>query len=150
MNTKKIILSGVIIWILGSIYTWLTCGWLFNWVYTLEPIIWKAPEAMIAPTVMIVSALLGLLIAIIFASVYAFIHKGLPYKGAKRGLVYGFIVWLVGAFSGLISLPFYMTINKTVVIYWIISALVTNLFFGAIVGAIYVEKAKPKKKKRKR
>ena len=59
-------------------------------------------------------------------------------KYLKIGL-FGFFVWLVGAFSGLASMPFFMTIAVTVVIYWIIQALVFNLINGAIVGMIYKE-----------
>lgn len=55
-------------------------------------------------------------------------------------MIYGILVWLVGALTGLASMPFYMTIATTVIVYWIIQALVLNLINGAIVGAIYMEK----------
>lgn len=86
------------------------------------------------------SNVLGLLIAIIFTTIYAFLYKGLPYHGVKKGLVYGLIIWLVGTFSGMLTMPFYMTISWAVIIYWIISALVKYLIFGAIIGAIYKAK----------
>jgi len=144
MNKGKIILSGILIWIVGTIWTFLTCGWLFNWVYTIEPVIWRTPAEMFTATNLVLSNLFGILIAIIFASVYAFFYKGLPYKGVKKGLVYGFIIWLVGTFSGMITLPFYMTIANTVVVYWVLNGLVANLIFGAIVGAVYKEGKKKK------
>ncbi len=137
MNTKRILISGVAVWIVSALFGWVTCGWLFNWVYQLPPNIWKAPEVMASNLIWM--NLIGLLTAIIFALVFALLHKGIPKKGVKKGLVYGFIVWLVSAFSGIITMPFYMTISTTVVVYWIMQALVINLVNGAIVGAIYKE-----------
>ncbi len=54
-------------------------------------------------------------------------------------MMYGFFVWLLGAFTGIASMSFYMTISTTVVIYWIIQGLVISIISGAIVGAIYKE-----------
>ena len=140
MNVKKILLSGGIIWIVGIISTFLTCGWLFNWVYFIEPIIWQPAEVIMSAGNTVGSFALGLMGAIIFALVYAFVHKGLPYKGVKRGLVYGLIIWSVGALSGMITMPFFMTISWVVIIYWIVQALIMSLINGAIVGKVYKEK----------
>jgi len=139
MNAKRILISGVVIWIMGTMFGILTCGWLFNWVYTLPPNIWKDPAVMMSAGNMIGANLTGFIRAIIFASVYALLYKGIPGKGAKKGMTYGIIVWLIGALSGIASMPFYMTIATTVVVYWIIQALVLDLINGAIVGAIYKE-----------
>ena len=70
MNPKKIILSGVIIWIVNSIIGFVTCGWLFNWVYEIPPNIWKAPEVMMSGTNMLWVNLIGLIYGFIFASAY--------------------------------------------------------------------------------
>lgn len=140
MNTNRIIGLSFLVWIIGTVFGILTCGWLFNWVYQIPPNIWKAPEQIMSAGNFIGSAIAGLLISFIFVIVYAYLHKKLPYKGAKNGLFYGFIIWLVSAFSGIISMPFYMTISVVVVVYWIISALILNLINGAIIGALYKEK----------
>ena len=138
MNTKRILLATFVIWVVSAVFGFLTCGWLFNWVYTLPPNIWKTPEVM--ATNLIWMNLLGILTAVIFVTLFAFLYKGIPGKGVKKGITYGFIVWLVGGLSGMITMPFYMTIATTVVIYWIINALVISLINGAIVGVIYKEK----------
>ena len=140
MNKGKIIISGIVIWLVGAVWTFLTCGWLFNWVYQIPPIIWKSGEDIMSMNSFIGSNVLGLLIAIIFTTIYAFLYKGLPYKGVKKGLVYGLIIWLVGTFSGMLTMPFYMTISWAVIVYWILNGLVSYLIFGAIVGAIYKAK----------
>jgi hypothetical protein len=140
MNAKKIILSAVIIWIIGTVFGWLTCGWLFNSVYRIEPIIWLSPEAMMDTTNMVLANVVGIFTSLIYVSVFAYLYKGIPGEGVKKGIHYGFIVWLVGALSGMITLPFFMTIAITVVIYWVLQALVLNLINGAIIGAIYKPK----------
>lgn len=139
MNTKKILISGVVIWVISTIFGLLTCGWLFSWVYTLPPNIWKDPVEMMSTGNIIGGNLTGLFRAIIFALVYALLYKGIPGESVKKGMMYGILVWLVGALAGMASMPFYMTIATTVVVYWIIQALVLNLISGAIVGVIYKE-----------
>jgi len=118
----------------------LTCGGFFNWVYLLPPVIWLSAEEIMSSNNMLASNLVGFLKSLLFVLVYVWIYKGLPGKGVTKGLNYGFIVWLVGVFSVVISMPFYMTINVTVVVYWILQALVVNVVNGAIVALIYKEK----------
>ncbi len=85
MNTKRILISGVAVWIVSALFGWVTCGWLFNWVYQLPPNIWKAPEVMASNLIWM--NLIGLLTAIIFALVFALLHKGIPKKGVERPCV---------------------------------------------------------------
>jgi hypothetical protein len=75
--------------------------------------------------------------AILFALVFTLLYEGIPGQGAKKGMTYGILVWRVGALAGLASIPFYMTIATTVVVYWILQALVIKVLNGAIVGVIY-------------
>ena len=140
MNITRVLISGVIIWIVSFFFSWLTCGWLFNWVYELPPNIWVDPEIMMSAGNMIGANIAGLIGAILFALVYAILYNGIPGDGIKKGLIYGFLMWLVGALIGMATMPFYMTIATTVVIYWILNALVINLINGVILGAIYKKK----------
>ena len=136
MNAKKILLSGIIVWIISTAFGWLTCGWLFNWVYQIPPTnIWVTPEKMMDNLLWI--NLIGFVTAIIFIGVYAYFYKSLPGEGVSKGMRYGFIVWLVGALSVTAIMPFYATIATTVIVYWIINALVIKLINGAVVGAVY-------------
>jgi len=140
MNIKKLLLATLAIWLFGIIWTMLTCGWLFNWVYTIPPIIWKQPTEMMMMGNMIGSNIMGLTGTFLFVLVYALLYKTLPKKGVNKGIFYGFLVYLVGPFSGFIGMPFYMTIANTYVIYALINMLVKYLIMGAIVGAIYKTK----------
>lgn len=143
MNGKRIVIAGLIIWIVDSIFFILTCGWLFKWVYKLPPNIWRDFTAMQANAVnLIVPHVIGLIRALLFVLIFAILYKGIPGKGVTKGMVYGLLVWLVGALSGMATMPFYMTIATTVVIYWIIGALFISVINGAIVGAIYKEQKK--------
>jgi len=134
MKIGKVILAGVVVGILGGIWGWLTCGWLFNWVYVLEPTsIWKAPEEM--PFMLM--SIMGLVFAIILAFVYALIHKGLPGKDIVKGLTFGLFIWLVGGLPGNFYLGIVTVMNHGVVIYWILGSLIISLWQGLVIAAIY-------------
>ncbi len=80
---------------------------------------------------------LSLIMSLFFVLVYEIFYKGIPgKKGVKKGMTYGFLISMVSAI-GMATMPFYMTIAWTVVIYWVIQAIVFNVIKGAIVGAIY-------------
>jgi len=140
LNLKKVLISSVLLWLTTTILVMLTCGWLFNWVYLLPPQIWKNPQDMTNGLNLIGSNLTGFLRALTFVLVYDWLFKGLPGQGLKKGLNYGLIIWLVGALFGMASMPFYMTINPAVIVYWIVQALGLNLVNGAIVGLVYKDK----------
>jgi hypothetical protein len=143
MNAKRIVIAGVVVWIVSSIFFFLTCGWLFKWVYKLPPNIWRDWATMPATALNLIGPhAIGLIRALLFVLVFAILYKGIPGKGVFKGMIYGVLVWLVGALTGMASMPFYMTISTTVVIYWIIQQLVLGVINGAIVGVIYKEKKK--------
>jgi len=136
-NWKKIIGASLLIWIIQSIVIFLTCGWLFNWVYQIEPIIWLDMAAMFTLTNTIAMYSASLLGAFLFVMVFNILYKGIPKKGLEKGIVYGLLVWLVAPLTGMITMPFYMTVAWTVIIYWLIQALVLYIIKGAIVGYIF-------------
>lgn len=143
MNAKRIVIAGVVVWIVSSIFLFLTCGWLFKWVYQLPPNIWRDWSTMPATALNLIGPhVIGLIRTLLFALVFAIIYKGIPGKGVVKGMIYGVLVWIVGALSGMPTMPFYMTIATTVVIYWIIQQFALGVINGAIVGAIYKEKKK--------
>lgn len=137
MNKKRILLSGLVVWLVNSVWGAVTCGWLFNWVYKIQPVIWKTNEAIMAPSNAVGMHVGGLIAALLFAYVYALLYKSIPGQGVKKGMMYGVLVWLVGALPGIGMMPFYMTIAPTVVVYMIINVLVGSVLIGAVVGWIY-------------
>jgi hypothetical protein len=137
MKLGRMILAALAVWIAGSVYTMLTCGWLFNRVYQIPPIIWVKPETMMLPMNMAMSYGLSLIMALISVMVYALLYNGIPGNGYKKGLMYGVITYLVGVLPGISGMPFYMTISWTVVGYWMVNFLVYELIAGFLTGVIY-------------
>lgn len=135
MKVKKLIITTVVLAVLNSIWGWLTCGWLFNWVYQLEPMnVWVNPEDM-SMAMMSFFTLLG---AFLFVLVYALINKGISGKTVlTKGMMYGLVAWLVGSLCGIASMSVYTVIADAVIIYWIINSLVTCLWNGVLVTALY-------------
>jgi hypothetical protein len=90
MNAKRIVIVGLIVWIVDSIFILLTCGWLYKWVYQLPPNIWRDWSTMPATAVNIIGPhVIGIIRALLFALVFAILYKGIPGKGITKGIVYG-------------------------------------------------------------
>ena len=139
MNLKRALIAGVVVAIVSAIFSMLTCGWLFNWVYLLEPTnIWKPMEEVSGMWYLWVN-LGGLFNGIMLALVYALLYKGIPGTGIVKGLWYGGLVWLIGMIPGMFATYTFMTVATTAVIYWTVSGLFHYLLSGAIIGAIYKE-----------
>ncbi|MFH1855875.1 MAG: hypothetical protein ABH836_01435 [Candidatus Omnitrophota bacterium] len=134
MKIGKMLLAALVVGILEMAWGWLTCGWLFNWVYRIEPVnIWKLGEE-IPFVLMNVSTLV---FAFLLAMAYNIIRKGLPGRGVfAKGLLFGLIVWIVGALPGIGSMAMFTTIAPVVIIYWLINAFVANIWKGIIIAAI--------------
>ncbi len=79
------------------------------------------------------SLLFGLLGGILFALVYTVIKGGIPVKAiAKKGLLYGFLVFLVGAVPGYLALILLVNLPFALIIIWAAETLVINLLGGMI------------------
>lgn len=137
MKIGKILIAAVALSVFGMIFGGVTCGWLFNWVYKLEPTnIWRPMDGPPGLAFMAGSFLLN----IVFVVVYALLRKGIP--GGNRlikGLVFGLCVWAVGILPGMFATYSFMTIAVGVVIYWTILGLVEMPVKGLIIAAIYGE-----------
>ncbi|MFH1505240.1 MAG: hypothetical protein ABIH08_07665 [Candidatus Omnitrophota bacterium] len=134
MKIGKAALAGIVVGILHFIWGGVTCGWLFSWVYKIEPTcIWKLPQDI----PFMLAAISGIVFAILLALVYAIIYKSLPGKGITKGLWYGLFTWLVGALPGNFSLGLYTTMASQVIVYWVIIFLITSLWSGLAIAAIY-------------
>jgi len=79
------------------------------------------------------SILFGLLSGILFALVYTVIKEGIPVKSiAKKGLFYGFLVFLVGGVPGYLALILLVNLPFALIIIWAAETLVINLLGGMI------------------
>ena len=135
MKLVRILVASVAVTVFNVVVGGLTCGWLFNWVYKIEPTnVWKPMEA--PPGVVFLAGSLAL--SLILVLVYVLLRKGIP--GPNRlvkGLVFGLCVWAVGVLPGMLSTFTFMTVAATVLIYWTALLLVVLPLKGLIIAAIY-------------
>ena len=91
MKYWRIFIAGVVVTVFGTAVGWITCGWLFNWVYKIEPTnIWRRMD-----TIPVAYYQASLALNIVLAFVYALLVKGIPGKNKLiKGLVFGLIMWL--------------------------------------------------------
>lgn len=140
MNIKKIVFTGMIIGIVSNIYGIITCRWLFKWVYLIDsPNIWKISMLTGNTSWLISMGMIRILISIITTLGFAILYKGLPFKGAKKGIVYGLLIWLIGLLPSRILLYLSMNLSAAIIIYWILNELVSYMLLGVVIGILYEE-----------
>jgi hypothetical protein len=137
MKIGKVLIAAAAVSVFSAICGGLTCGWLFNWVYKLEPAnIWRPMNGPPGLTFQIA----GFSLNIVLAVVYALLRKGIPGKNKlTKGLTFGLCVWAVGMLPGMLSTYSFMTVAAGVVIYWAVLGLVEIPIKGLIISAIYGE-----------
>ena len=137
MKIGKIVIAALAVTIFNTVFGGLTCGWLFTWVYKIEPThVWKAMEGPPGLDFLAGSFLLNIVLVI----VYAVLLKGIPGKNKLvKGLVFGLCVWAVGVLPGMLATYAFMTVATEVVIYWTLIGLVETPLKGIIIAAIYGE-----------
>ena len=135
MKYLKILITAVVVTVFDAVVGGLTCGWLFRWVYEIEPTnVWKPMEEPPGVTFYIGALVLN----IVFVFFYALLNKGIPGKNKLlKGLLYGLFAWAIGMLPGMFATYMFMTVAGTVVIYWTVSGLVLTPLKGLIVAAIY-------------
>ena len=136
MKYWRIFIAGVVVTVFSTGVGMITCGWLFRWVYEIEPTnIWRAMD-----TIPVAYYPAFLALNIVLAFVYALLVKGIPGKNKLiKGLVFGLCVWAVGMLPGMLATYLFMTVAATVVIYWTITGLIFTPLIGLIIAAIYGE-----------
>ena len=137
MKIGKILIAALVVSLFGAIFAGVTCGWLFNWVYKLEPInAWKPMDGPPGLSFYIGSFILNIILAV----VYALLKKGIPGRNNfLKGLNFGLCVWAVGMLPGMFSTYSFMTVATGAVIYWTILGLIEMPIKGLIIAAIYGE-----------
>lgn len=137
MNVKRLFLSAVALTVFHFFWGWLTCGWLFTSFYSLPPTeVWRSMENVGASYWTLVNA--GyFIIALIYTFVYSKVGKLIAGNWLKKGLVYGLFLWLLTEVTGVYYSYNFMTINKVVLIYWLINGLISLLITGALIALIY-------------
>lgn len=79
------------------------------------------------------NAVLGVAVAL----VYAVLYDGIPGRGVRKGLWFGFLVWLAALLPVAFTLAVVVNVSATVVALATFEPLIEYLAYGAMIAAIY-------------
>ena len=122
------IVAGLILFAVGMVSGILTAN-----TYMVTPLLWKPMAADWYAKIVVLDIIIGL----ILAGVYSKINKGLPYKGAKKGLKYGLIVWLVGTVPGMGMTYLTMAVPTILVVAWLLGNLAAYVLAGIAIALVF-------------
>ena len=137
MKIGKLILAGLAGMVFYALFGWLTCGWLFGWIYELPPtIVWRDLQSMGGGFwgVLNIGNLVLTMIFAIFYSIFGCVFKG---GKTRKGFLYGLSLWFIATLPGMFYTYMFMNVAGMVVIYWTIQALIQYPVVGMIVAWIY-------------
>ncbi len=78
-------------------------------------------------------------LAICVGIAYAILYHGIPGRGVRKGLAFGFIWWVIGILPVTFTIDVLTFINGAAILYITIQALIESLTYGAIIAVIYGE-----------
>jgi len=136
INSKKVIIAGIVGGIVNTIYSILVCSGIM--MPYLEEITGK--DFWIPNTVahIAIMTVFSFLICILWAFGYAILYKGIPGVGLSKGVSYGFLLWLLGILPQTVALHLHTTIWPE--FNWVflsINSLVRWLILGIVYATIY-------------
>lgn len=141
INFTRVVLAGIAInfvsFLVGS-----GSYLLFKGVFELEPsYIWKWTPAMglNIPVSWWSLLLMNIVLAIVFAWVFAVLYKGIPGRGLQKGLVFGLFAWLIGVIPPMVTLYLMTYIAPGALLYFTFQGLFEWLVYGIVISAIYKE-----------
>ena len=132
MEAKKVLISGIVAGFVLLMISFLIES-IFAVNYSAIPQIWKPMTENWIYQLLILEIIKG----IIYAAVFGVIYKVLPGKGWKKGLNYGFILWLVATIPGMGIIYISMAIPNNIIALWIIEGLVGLLAAGSLISILY-------------
>lgn len=142
INWKKSIIAGVVAGIVyiavGMLVWYLPSSYLMP-LYEASARLWKPMEPMIIWQAQMWG--LQLIEVIIFAAVFSLLYNGIPGKGVRKGLNYGFILWIVGTLPGMMLTYMTMAVPNAIVAHWLFGGLMELLIVGSVISLVY-EKVK--------
>lgn len=139
MNYKRIFWAGIAI-NFASFPVGGGSYFLFRNIFTLEPtFVWKWTPAMgtSIPVSWPILLILNIVLAFVFAGVYAALEKGLPGRGVQKGIFFGLIAWLIGVIPPMLTLYLMTVIAPGALWYFTFQGLVEWLVYGVIISAVY-------------
>ena len=137
MSWGRWLIAGLVVAIFNAIYGFVTCGWLFNWVYELPPTeIWRNMENITGIFWVLVN-LGNFVVALIYTFIYAQVGACIAGSKGRKGTLFGLALWFVALLPGMFYTYAFMSIASGVVIYWLIQGLVQLVINGLLIAWIY-------------
>lgn len=132
MKLPKVLLAGVAGGVVNAVYSILVCTHLIiPWVKKLTPSNLWVPETGFFMPMMVIY---GFSVCILWAFGYALLYKGIPGSGLNKGIIYGFLLWLLGLLPNTVALHLHTTIWPE--FNWVFLT-VNNLIRWVILGIVY-------------
>jgi len=134
MKILRGILGGIAFGMISEIFGWLIYGVIFMKWTTQSSQLWRPMDSLCWRIGMPLADIFsGLMISLGFALLY----KGIPSTGIKKGLMFGFILWLIIRLAGelfwyaMTPIPFMLVVAG-----WV-HGLIAMLLGGVVMAAIY-------------
>ncbi|MBU0461003.1 MAG: hypothetical protein KJ574_00295 [Nanoarchaeota archaeon] len=142
LNYWRILICGIIFAVIGQIIH--TIGAMITMPYYLMPTyfsVWsKLMMSAAGPppaSFYVYSLLFGLITGLLFAVVYFVLKKSVPGKTAwGKGLMYGFLVFIVGILPGYLSLALLVNLPYALIFEWAVESIVILFLNGMVVSAL--------------
>ncbi|MEW6483001.1 MAG: hypothetical protein AB1397_08445 [bacterium] len=145
------LVAGIVMMVIGVITAGMSKGWYQAtpqcWIVSVIPI---DIRSVFSPTSLWLTCFGGF-VGILFGLVYSVVQAGIPGTGIKKGLIYGFLLYLIGGLPGVIINCFSI---KTPAVFGLITArgwlllihltlvLIYDLLMGIIIAIVYEKVSK--------
>ena len=139
MTLKRTFMAGIIGAVIAFLFTFLTDGYLFSWVYSIMPgaTMWKEMTGLWYVWAIIIT----LVVHIIFAFVYAILQESIPGIRLSKGVAFGIIFWLLSILPYSLSVLITLKMHSIIPVYWLITGLIKYILVGLVFAFILTEKA---------
>lgn len=121
-------------------FGFLTCGWLFKWVYFIEPAYAWRDMSSINPYFWLAVAIGQLVVSTVYVLVYFWIGRIIPGNRFSKGVLYGLLIWFVSMIPGMIMTYLFMNVSWQAVVYMALRSLVGFPIMGLIIAGICPKK----------
>jgi len=137
----RALIGGLLIAVFDMVFGGITCGGAFNFIYKLQPYMWKTMCVTVPDCkLMTMLSLSNFVFGFIFTLVFIWIYKGLPGKNAlQKGIYFALIVWIIGNLQGMVSTYIFSNMLPGVISYMTLTGLIRILGAGYIASIVYKE-----------
>jgi hypothetical protein len=92
------------------------------------------------PTKWLIQAgIIDLIVGLLFGLLYSLLVNALPGTGVKKGLGYGFMIWIISELPSLLMASMTKVVDLGLIISWGIAGLVSSLIIG--IGIVFIYNA---------